>query len=149
MLSAIKNFFEMNFAPAGGNEQAQQRQLQIATAALLIEMMMQDGQVHETEKRTVMAALKKRFNLTDGDTNQLFQLAERERRDATDYHEFTSLIANHFTQPQKIQIIDALWSVAYADGELNKFEEHMVRRIADLIHVSHRDFLQTKLRYED
>ncbi len=149
MLSAIKNFFENNLAGSVESGQAQEHQLRVATAALLIEMMMQDEQAMQQEKQAILSALQKRFKLTSAETDELYQLAEDERRSATDYHQFTNLIAKHFTQPQKIQIIDNLWSVAYADGELDKYEEHMVRRIADLIHVSHRDFLQSKHRYED
>jgi uncharacterized tellurite resistance protein B-like protein len=145
MLNKIKNFFETNLM---SSEPAvnQAHQLKLATAALLIEMMTQDDEVHADEQQAVKNSLSEKFNLTKDETHELYELAYQESRNATDYHQFTSLIAKHFSQPQKIKIIEYLWQVAYADKVLDKYEEHMVRRIADLIHVSHKDFLQAKHR---
>ena len=67
---------------------------------------------------------------------------------ATDYHQFTSLIAKNFDQAQKIKVIEYLWMIAYSDYQLDKHEEHMVRRIADLIYVPHKEFLQAKHRVQ-
>ena len=92
--------------------------------------------------------LNPKFGLSDEETETLFTLAEQERASATDYHQFTSLIAKNFSQDKKIKLIEYLWAVAYADGVLDKYEEHMVRRIADLIHVSHKDFMRTKHKFE-
>lgn len=145
MLNKIKDFFEANFMI---NEPAVDpaHQLKLATAALLIEMMMLDDEVHEAEQLVVKKSLSEKFNLTQEETHELYELAHQESRNATDYHQFTSLIAKHFSQSQKITIIEYLWQIAYADNVLDKYEEHMVRRIADLIHVSHKDFLQAKHR---
>jgi len=76
----------------------------------------------------------------------LLQLAEEEIWKATGYYEFTSLINKGFTYEQKVKVIEHLWEVAFADAELDKYEEHMVRKIADLIHVEHKDFIDAKLR---
>ncbi|MDH5483716.1 MAG: TerB family tellurite resistance protein [Gammaproteobacteria bacterium] len=145
MLNKIKNFFEANFSISEQPDN-QAHQLKLATAALLIEMMMQDDDVHEAEQRAVKNSLGEKFNLTGAETEALYELARQESKNATDYHQFTSLIAKHFSQPQKIKIIEYLWQVAYADKVLDRYEEHMVRRIADLIHVSHKDFIQAKHR---
>ncbi|MCU7800717.1 MAG: TerB family tellurite resistance protein [gamma proteobacterium symbiont of Lucinoma myriamae] len=147
MLKAIKIFFEqrMSVELVAGD---QQHQLRLATAALLIEMMNQDDKVHETEKQAVRQALKDNFMLSDEESAELYQLAHEEVKNATDYYQFTRLIAEHFSQQQKIKIIELLWQVAYADNHLDSYEEHMVRRIAELIYVSHQDFIQTKLRVQ-
>ncbi|HDH50110.1 MAG TPA: TerB family tellurite resistance protein, partial [Nitrospirae bacterium] len=76
----------------------------------------------------------------------LLTLAEQEVKRATDYYEFTSLINRGFTYEQKVKVVEHLWEVAFADDTLDKYEEHMVRRIADLIYVSHKDFIEAKLR---
>jgi len=146
MLDKLKTFFENTFAIPDHAED-EQRQLQVATAALLIDMMLQDDDEHDNERQAILQALQEKFALSPAETDELYRLAEQERKQATDYHQFTRVIANNFSQPQKIQIIEYLWSVAYADGSLDKYEEHMVRRIADLIHVSHKDFLQAKLKF--
>jgi len=145
MLNNIKSFFEKNFMPTDVG-QDNDHQLKLATAALLIEMMMQDDEAQDVEKRAVQKALQDKFQLSESETSSLYKLAELEVKSATDYHQFTSLMAKNFTQSQKIKVIEYLWSVAYSDERLDMYEEHMVRRIADLIYVSHKDFLQAKHR---
>lgn len=142
MLSAIKNFFEQNISPEANGDL--EHELKLATAALLIEMMYQDDQVHDKEIDAVKKAIRKKFELTNDECQILFELAEEEVKEAIDYHQFTRLIAREFTQAQKIKVIELLWSVAYADLHLDSLEEHMVRKIADLIYVSHKDFMKTK-----
>ena len=148
MLKAIKIFFEQHMITelAAGD---QEHQLRLATAALLVEMMNQDEKILEPEKQAVRQALKDNFTLSDEESSELYQLAHEELKNATDYYQFTKLIAEHFSQPQKIKIIELLWQVAYADNHLDAHEEHMVRRIADLIYVPHQDFIQTKLRVQN
>ncbi len=145
MLKAIRNFFEQNMSPDAAPED-QEHRVRLATAALLVEMMNIDDKVHDAEKQATRQALKDNFNLNDTETEELCRLAEDEVRNATDYYQFTKLIAKHFSQPQKIQVIELLWHVAYADNHLDAYEEHMVRRIADLIYVPHQDYIQTKLK---
>jgi uncharacterized tellurite resistance protein B-like protein len=142
MLNTIKNFFEKNISPEENGDL--EHELKLATAALLIEMMYQDEQVHEKEMDAAKEALMEKFGLTEDECHALFSLAEAEVKEAVDYHQFTSLIAREFTQAQKIKVVELLWSVAYADSHLDSMEEHMVRKIADLIYVSHKDFMKTK-----
>ena len=142
MLNTIKKYFESHLIVQ--SEEDLDHQLQLATAALLVEMMQQDAHEHEVEKRAIHAALQSKFNLSETQTNDLYQLARQQVSQATDYFQFTNLIARNFTQEQKIKVIENLWTIAYADNSLDPYEEHMVRRIADLIYVSHSDFIQTK-----
>jgi len=142
MLSAIKNYFEKNISPEVNGDL--EHELKLATAALLIEMMNQDDQVHDKEIDAAKKALTVKFGLTDDEYHDLITLAEEEVKEAVDYHQFTSLIAREFRQARKIKVIELLWSVAYADSHLDSMEEHMVRKIADLIYVSHKDFMKTK-----
>ena len=142
MLKTIKKYFENHLSAEA--EVNLDHQLKLATAALLIEMMQQDQHEHENEQRAIRTALQSRFSLTDDETDDLYLLAQQEVADATDYFQFTNLIARNFSQAQKIKVIEYLWTIAYADQHLDAYEEHMVRRIADLIYVSHKDFMQTK-----
>jgi len=142
MLSAIKNYFEKNISPESNGDL--EHELKLATAALLIEMMNQDDQVNDEEIDAAKKALTVKFGLTNDEYHALFILAEEEVKEAVDYYQFTSLIAREFTRAQKIKVVELLWSVAYADSHLDSMEEHMVRKIADLIYVSHKDFLKTK-----
>jgi len=75
----------------------------------------------------------------------LIELANAEKHEATDYYTFTSLINEHYSQQQKIKLVEDLWRLAYADNELDKYEEHLLRRLSELLHVPHKDFIRTKL----
>ena len=144
MLKKIKSFFE-NKLDVKDDFDVEHR-LRLATAALMIEMMQDDGKVHDAEVNTLLEKLQKTFELNVEETTELFNLAHDEVKEAVDYHQFTMLIAKNFSQPQKIKVIENLWAIAYADNELDQFEELMVRRIADLIYVTHAEFMQAKHR---
>jgi len=144
MLQKIKRFFEDKLSV--NEEQDVEHQLRLATAALMVEMMLDDGEVHEAEEIVLKQKLQQTFELEADETTELFNLAHEEVKQAVDYHQFTTLIAKNFSQPQKIKVIENLWAIAYADNVLDPFEELMVRRIADLLYVTHSEFMQAKHR---
>ena len=147
MLQKIKQFFDNNLSITP--EKESDHQLQLATTALFIEMMLQDGKAHNDEKKAVQKAIKIHFNISTDELNELFLLAEEELKHATDYYQFTQLINKNFSQIQKIKIIENLWTIAYADSQLDDMEEHMVRKIAELIHVPHMQFIKTKIKVKN
>ncbi len=142
MLKAIKRFFDQNISTVSPADN--EHQLKLATAALLIEMMQQDGKTHDTEVQAVKKSLQSKFALSRDETDELFALAKEEAREAADFFQFTSLIHRHFSPEKKIKLVEYLWTIAYADSHLDAHEEHMIRRIAELLYVSHKDFIQTK-----
>jgi uncharacterized tellurite resistance protein B-like protein len=129
-----------------GNHAPTEHDLQLATAALLVEMMLSDDQIHAAEQQKIKAAIKAKFQLSDAETQELMRLAEKQAKDATDFYQFTSIINTGFSAEQKVKVIEYLWQVAYVDDHLDPLEEHMVRKIADLLYVSHKDFIATKLK---
>jgi len=147
MLKAIQDFFRTRIEPAaaGGHDE---HALQLATAALLFEMMRADFNEDPDERRIVEAALQKTFALSDAETRQLAALAEQEAEQAVSLYQFTGLINRHFSPQDKVRVVEMLWQVAYADTELDRYEEALVRKIAELIHVPHRDFIQAKHRVQ-
>ena len=151
MLKAIKQFFEESISPDTkfNNEGDVEHRLKLATASLFIEMMQQDLKTTESEEQKVKDVLQKKFALSETETDELFELAHEEARDAVDFHQFTSLIHEHFSMEKKIKIIEYLWAIAYADNHLDSYEEHMVRRIADLLYVDHQDFIKAKHKVLD
>ena len=147
MVSAIKQFFDKyvkNTSDTSG--EIPDHSLQIATAALLIEMMRADSEINEDEKVIITGSMRSKFGLTDEEIDSLLKIAHDKVWEATGYHEFTSLMNKGFSYKQKIIVIEHLWEVAYADNILDKHEEYMVRKIAGLIYVSHKDFIDAKLR---
>jgi uncharacterized tellurite resistance protein B-like protein len=147
MIRKIKEFFDKQMKPVPDRpEEISGHSLRLATAALLIEMMRADAEIIETERKTITDSIKSKFDLSEEEIETLLQLAEEEILEATGYYEFTSLINKGFTYAQKVKVVEHLWEVAFADTSLDKHEEHMVRKIAVLIHVDHKDFIETKLR---
>lgn len=137
MLHNIKQFFEQHIRSAGEQAGAStQHALQVATAALLIEVMRSDHELKEVERHAVTAAIQARFELTAEETASLLRLAGVEADQATDYYQFTSLINKHFTVAQKELVVEYMWQVAAADHEIDRFERTLVHKVADLLHVS-------------
>ena len=150
MLAAIQRFFTSHIDPGHRDiRPADQHRLQVATGALLVEMMRTDIESAEGERTVVLGALRDKFDLTEEETHELMALAEAEADDAIDHYQFTSLIKNGFSQEQKRKVVEYLWAVAYADANADKHEEYLVRKIANLIGVSHKEFIEAKLRVRD
>jgi len=147
MLTTIKRFFESHLMPrTADTEQETEHRLQLAVAALLLEMTQMDGQVRPEQCARVQAGIREQFGLTPEETGQLLALAEAERLDATDYFQFTSLIKQHYGPGQRVQLVEHLWRVAYANNVLHHDEEYLVRKVADLLHVPHGAFIAAKHR---
>jgi len=147
MISTVKQFFDKHVKSAPGNaDSVSEHSLQIATAALLIEMMRADTEISKDEQEKITHTIRTKFKLTEGETSELLQLAEEKIWKSTGYFEFTSLMNKGLSREQKMKVIEHLWDVAFADAILDKHEEYMVRKIAGLIHVSHKDFIDTKIK---
>jgi uncharacterized tellurite resistance protein B-like protein len=112
-------------------------------------MMRADHDEHPGEQVALEQALKKTFSLSEDETRRLSDLAQRESAESVSLYQFTSLINDHFSPADKIRVVEMLWQVAYADDHLDRYEEALVRKIAELIHVPHRDFIQAKHRVHD
>lgn len=146
MLSTIRDFFDRNIAGAPGQDG---HSIQLATAALLVEVMRIDAETTETERAAVQRAIRTKFGLTGDEADALVALAEEEVRQATDYYQFTSLINQRFTQAQKERVLESMWRVAYADAVIDAHEQHLLRKIAALLHVPDSAYIAAKLRARD
>ena len=144
MLTKLQRFFNQYLSEDTKDTIPLERRLQMATAALMVEMLHVDERVTSEEDEKLRHILKQRFKLDTTEIEALIDLAHNEKHEATDYYSFTSLLNEHYTQQQKINLVEDLWQLAYADNKLDKYEEHLLRRLADLLHVPHRDFIRTK-----
>lgn len=145
MIASLTRFFESCLKPAPReSSQDQQHRLQLASAALLMELAGADHDFSATERQTLQGILRESYALTPQELQHLWALAEQEKADATSLYQFTALFNEHCDYPAKLQLLANLWRVAYADGRLDRYEEHTIRKVADLLYVSHKDFIQTK-----
>lgn len=145
MLEQIKLFFEKRLS-LPSPEVVAQTQLQEALTALMTEMMTIDDVCQDIERTKILSLVKKCFSLSTEQAETLMANAEQKRRQAVDYYEFTSTINQCLGPEEKIKFVKSLWQIAYADGNIDPQEEYMVRKIADLLGVSHTDFILAKLR---
>ena len=146
MLSSIKKFFEDHLQPEISDGTTNPKGIEYATAALLIELAKSDFAEHPTERQLIIAMLRDTFALADADLQELLALAESGTSDANDIFQFTSLVNDHYTNDQKIMLLENFWKVAYADGRLDKYEEQFIRKVAGLINLPPSEFTKTKHR---
>jgi uncharacterized tellurite resistance protein B-like protein len=146
MLSALKKLFEERVAPEIASPEAREHGLRLAAAALLFEVVRADAAVKDEERTVMRAAVQSAFGLAREDAEGLTRLAEEASRSAGSLYEFTCLVDRELPSDQKKRLVELLWLVAFADAEKDAHEEHIVRRIAGLLHVPHPDFIDAKIR---
>ena len=118
----------------------------LAVAALLVEVLRADYDVAPAERRQVMTSVAALLGLGPEETQALVEEAERHIDQSHDLYQFTSQINRAFSEAEKVRLLEALWRVADADLTVHKYEEHLIRRVADLLHVPHSGFIAAKLR---
>lgn len=118
----------------------------LAAAVLLLEVAHADNDYHANEEALIGSLLKEHFSVADELLSELLELAEETRNNSSDLHQFTRDINKAFTQPEKEQIIEAIWKLVYADGRLDHFEEALMRQLGTLIGLSHRQLIEAKLK---
>lgn len=118
--------------------------LPLAVAALLFEISKADHDVHEEERKAMVAAVGTVCALEDDDIASLLETADGAVEEAVSLYDFTSVVNEHLDRDKKYELLLLLWRVAYADGRLDRYEEYYIRKITDLLHLSHRDFIRAK-----
>jgi len=148
MIEAIKQFIGRHIEPVHDRRGAanSERALELATAVLLIEVSRADDEVAPAEREAILGALETVFDLNQRETEDLMEIAEEEADHSTSLFGFTHLLNERFSRTEKERIVEMLWRVAFADGRIDKYEDYYVRKIADLLYVSHKDFIRTKHR---
>ena len=145
MINKLTQFFTKNFLSEEAGEEKEQRGIEFATAALLIEVSRSDEERTEDEKLSIIAILLGLFEFNEEELSNLIELAEDAIEEAHDLHQFTRLLNENYDYSGRKELVVQLWRVAYADGRIDKFEEHIIRRIAGLLHVDNSDFVQAKV----
>lgn len=145
MLSKLNEFFATLIAPSN-DAQRPEHTLQLATAVLMIEVMCADAESSEVEQDTVLHILKEHFQLDDDEVRKLSTLGQHTAQQATDLHQFTSLLNRELSAAEKIRIVEYMWQVAYADRHISAHENHLMRRMPDLLHISQADYINAKMR---
>lgn len=145
MLDKIMELFEF-----GENKQQElnEDELKIATAALLVHAAYADGKMDEVESRRLRAVLADHFGLSEHETQTLLRSAEREESEAVDLHRFTRVVADALDNDQRIEVVRLVWEVVLADGVIHAREDNLVARLSSLLGVSTRDRIRLRKELE-
>lgn len=146
MLSTITAFFDTLLKPATTEtQQTHVERLHLASAALMLELAHADHEMDDKEQQVLLRILETRLQLDKSTLQNLWELAHAEQKSATSLYQFTSLINEAYGHAEKVELLQHLWEVAYADGRIDRYEEHLIRKLADLLYLTHGDFIRTKL----
>jgi uncharacterized tellurite resistance protein B-like protein len=128
----LKSFFA-RFAAPDPQADDPDRRLRVAACALLLEMAHADGDFAPAERAQIEQALAGHFDLAEEQVKELIALAEVERREAVDLHQFTSLVARHYDEGQRLVLAELLWRVVLADGQLSQHEDALLHKMGRLL----------------
>jgi uncharacterized tellurite resistance protein B-like protein len=144
----LKNLRDLLSSSLGGTAEAgsadRDHALRLATAILLVELIRADYREDITENEAVFAELKDRFSLTDDEAGLLVEEARREADHTVTLQGFTRLLHERLSLEEKHSVIEMLWRVAMADDHLDKHEDYLVRKLADLMYISHADLIRIR-----
>lgn len=148
MINKFQKFFRKHMDLAGidavADSASHEHTMRVCAGALLIETMVADGHVTASEESRIKALLSDSFQLSADETDELLDLAKSEAADATSLFQFTTLVNAHYAAAQKFDLLKQIWQVALADGKLDKHEEGFIRKLAELLHIRHSDFIRAK-----
>lgn len=142
MIEKLRKLFA---EPAGNAEQSADENRRLAAAALLVEVARADFQQDAEEEAAMRELLCSSLSLDRVSVDALLSAASDTVDEATSLYEFTRLVNDHYSYDEKFALVSAMWQVAYADKSLNKYEEHLIRRVSELIYLTHEDFIRAKL----
>ncbi|MDH4573409.1 MULTISPECIES: TerB family tellurite resistance protein [Salinicola] len=148
MLDTVQQFFQRVLA----TPQSDSRDVittQLAVAALLSEILRADYETDPEELAMLRRMLMTQFSLDEVAVDELVEQAQRQVDEAVDHFQYVSLLNERYDYDQRVALIAAMWRLAYADHELAALEEHRIRRLADLLYVTHSDFIRTKLAVQE
>jgi uncharacterized tellurite resistance protein B-like protein len=147
MRDIIKRFFSKITAdtvkPAG---HASEHDARVATCALFIEMAKIDETFTHEEMEKIFTILNEKYGLSSEHANELVAAAEEELDGSIDYWHFARLINENYATEEKIDIIEMLWRIVYVDGKLDKFENHLIHKLANILRLSHEQLIDAKIK---
>ena len=147
MLAKLKSLFKDSIGqPEAQTEEQLQEQLQLASTILLLEVARTDHEIEEVEVERIKMLVKDKFNLSTEATQALMDEADDTINDIIDFHQFTSLLNQHFDLDQKCRLVQYMWEIALADGNLDAYEDQFIRKVADLMYLRHSELLSARER---
>ncbi|VFU09762.1 TerB family tellurite resistance protein [Methylocella tundrae] len=139
MFDALKTFIAEISGAASPSKSFNEDDYRLAAVALLVHVAAVDGETDDKERRRLKTLIEERFGLDDSATVLLIERAEQSDRDAVDFYQFTSVLKRTLDEDGRLKIVEMMWDIAFADGEVHEFEDNTIWRVAELLGVSTRD----------
>jgi uncharacterized tellurite resistance protein B-like protein len=147
MLDGLRQFIADVISPSGHADRTfDDTGYRLAATALLVHVISLDGEPSEAERRKLHSLIENRFGLDPGTADQLIASATLVEGEAVDLYHFTSVIMRSVDEAGRLRIVEMMWELVYADGQVSEFEDNVVWRAADLLGVSSRDRIDLKHR---
>ena len=147
MINTIRKFFKSNENSKSDNLEGNQDEL--AYASLLIEVIKSDDHFDQREHDELLNILSTKLSIDEKALGELSELAQKKSDESTSLYEFTREINDEYQYEEKVQLIEDLWRIAYSDERIDKYEDYVIRKVADLVYVTHSDFIKSKLKVKN
>ena len=145
MITSLKEFFQSRvLVKEPTSDDQQNKSVEYAAAILMLEISRADSNIDDQERKVIEDALTTHFHLSAEEAGQIRNLAEAEVDHLLSLQEFTRLLTDNLSMQDRVKIVELLWRVAFADAVVDKYEEYFVRKIADLLYISHKDYIRAK-----
>jgi uncharacterized tellurite resistance protein B-like protein len=125
----------------------EEHRIQVATAVILLEVAHADEEYSKSEQDRILHILGEQFSLDQQSVEELVQVSEEQLRKSIDLWHFTEIINSNYGIEEKCRIIEKVWQVIYADGRLDKYEDHIVHKLARILHLSHAQMIEAKMKH--
>ena len=146
MFNSISDFFTQQLDGKSGDSSSREHTLELCAAVLMLEIALADSGIDEDERAVIEKAISYHFHFDADETAALLELAQREVDHAISLHDFTRIVNDSLNAEEKTTVVELLWRVAVADKVIDKYEEYFIRKISDLLYVSHADYIKAKHR---
>ncbi len=146
MLEGLRQFIADVIAPGPEPREFDETGYLLAATALLVHVISLDGAPSDVEKRKLHGLIESRFRLDPGTADKLIASATLVEGEAVDLYHFTSVIMRSVNEAGRLRIVEMMWELVYADGQVSEFEDNVVWRAADLLGISSRDRVNLKHR---
>ena len=143
MLSSLRDLL---FRSTAGADNASPDRVHVATCVLLLEVAGADDEFSAVEREHVVTTLRERFGLSEREAEELLEASAAERGERHDLWHFTHAINEGCTKTEKLEILDEVWRVIYADGTLDAHEDYLVHKLAKLLNLNHPELIASKLK---
>ena len=146
MLDKLKGLFSTGETNSRASGRRAINELHLAAAVLLIEAARMDDKVDDNERAVIFDVVRSRFGLSDDEVASVVELADQVADDSVELSRFTKRIRDGFDHDERVEMVEMLWRVVYADAKVHDHEANLLRRVAGLLYVSDRESGEARKR---